>query len=367
MENLSSGFIDTEISKEDAFSGVAPIYTSVSGYTCLYVGVRYGKKHILKTLSPSYRSEKFYEQALRKEFAIGYQLEHPHIAHTMGWEVVDGIGPCIIMEYVDGETLRDFMAKGRLTEELARKIIGELCNALQYLHTKQVIHRDLKPENIMITHNGNNVKLIDFSLSDCDDYTLLKLPAGTRYYMAPETLLPDTKADLRADIYSLGIIIGEMASLLKSRHLAAVSRKCTRQAREKRYTSDMAVFRAVWQKPWQLPLRWVAVIAVVMLLGVGGWSLLQSRRSFQTPHYFPVYGNVVEDEACRRILTDEARRLKLDGAVLTASDSIRVMQQISRQLDRTFPQAVMQRTTAYQGMMQYWQNEVAKLSATGKS
>ena len=60
---------------------------------------------------------------------------------------------------------------------------------------------------------------------------------------------------------------------------------------------------------------------------------------------FPGLRQCVEDEACRRILTDEARRLKLDGAVLTASDSIRVMQQISRQLDRTFPQAAMQRTT----------------------
>lgn len=69
-----------------------------------------------------------------------------------------------------------------------------------------------------MTHNGHNVKLIDFGLSDCDDYDALKLPAGTRYYLAPEALKPGQPLDLRADIYSLGIIIGEMAESLKDKN-----------------------------------------------------------------------------------------------------------------------------------------------------
>ena len=92
---------------------------------------------------------------------------------------------CILLEYVDGVTLKEFMQHGKLTRPVAVKIINELCSALQYIHSKQIVHRDLKPDNILITHNGNNVKLIDFSLSDCDDYDVLKLPAGTRYYLAP--------------------------------------------------------------------------------------------------------------------------------------------------------------------------------------
>lgn len=133
------------------------------------------------------------------------------------------------------------MQHGKLTLPLAIKIITELCSALQYIHSKQIVHRDLKPSNILITHNGNNIKLIDFSLSDCDDYDVLKLPAGTRYYLAPEIFQSGTSLDLRADIYSLGVIIGEMATLLKDKHLAAISRKCTRQKRDKRYASATEV------------------------------------------------------------------------------------------------------------------------------
>lgn len=151
-----------------------------------------------------YEGTVFYEQALKKEFNIGYQLEHPHICRTLGWESVPSIGCCILLEYVDGVTLKEFMQHGKLTRPVAVKIINELCSALQYIHSKQIVHRDLKPDNILITHNGNNVKLIDFSLSDCDDYDVLKLPAGTRYYLAPEMLQPDVSLDLRADIYSLG-------------------------------------------------------------------------------------------------------------------------------------------------------------------
>ena len=58
-----------------------------------------------------------------------------------------------------------------------------------YIHAKQIVHRDLKPSNIMITHNGNHVKLIDFGLSDNDDFALLKQPAGTPGYISPEQIV----------------------------------------------------------------------------------------------------------------------------------------------------------------------------------
>ena len=151
-------------------------------------------------------------------------LSHPNIVKVYDVSFGDRI-QYIVMEYIDGLTLREFMEQGRLTPELARKFVQELCSALGYLHGKQIVHRDLKPENILVTYNGNNIKLIDFGLSDCDDYDVLKLPAGTRYYLAPEALKPGQPLDLRADIYSLGIILGEMAERLKDKRLAAVSRR----------------------------------------------------------------------------------------------------------------------------------------------
>lgn len=70
-------------------------------------------------------------------------------------------------------------------------------------------HRDLKPSNIMITHNGKQVKVIDFGLADTDTHAVFKQPAGTRHYMAPEQA-SSTVPDVRNDIYSLGVIILKM-------------------------------------------------------------------------------------------------------------------------------------------------------------
>lgn len=123
------------------------IYSSASGYNRLFRCERYGRIHVLKTLQTSYVGSRFHEQALHKEFAIGYQLEHPHICRTLGWEQVPGLGCCIVMEYIDGMTLKAFMQQGKLTPLLARKLIAELCGALKYMHSKQIVHRDLKPDN----------------------------------------------------------------------------------------------------------------------------------------------------------------------------------------------------------------------------
>ena len=294
-DTFTSGFIGQTMSPVDvAFTDIQEIYTSRSGWNRLFRCHRHGKLHVLKTLQPMYKGTAFYEQALKKEFNIGYQLEHPHICRTLGWENVPSVGCCILLEYVDGVTLKEFMQQGKLTRPMAVKIINELCSALQYIHSKQIVHRDLKPDNILITHNGNNVKLIDFSLSDCDDYDVLKLPAGTRYYLAPEMLQPDVSLDLRADIYSLGVIIGEMATALKDKQLAAVSRKCTRRKREKRYVSVVEVANAVTvPRRKRLYMGMVAaVLAGVVCVGayaVAGDLLPISVSS--SPSFYPVYGN----------------------------------------------------------------------------
>lgn len=288
---VSSGFIDADIqSGEQRFSNLSEVYVSVSGYARLFRCQRYNRLHILKALKPEYIGSNFYEQALRKEFDIGYQLEHPHICRALGWETLPELGHCIVMEYIDGITLKEFMQRGLLTPELARKFITELCSALHYLHGKQIVHRDLKPENILVTHNGYNVKLIDFGLSDCDDYDALKLPAGTRYYLAPEALKPGQPLDLRADIYSLGIIIGEMAECIKDKKLAAVSRKCTRRNPKERYPSALEVSRCVRGRT--VPFRRYGMLtAGVVLLCALGYAAYVFLAPEQTPALLPVYGN----------------------------------------------------------------------------
>lgn len=354
-EVVTSGFVDEGMfSAGEQFSNVREFYSSASGYSRLFRCERYGKVHVLKALQLFYVNSVLHEQALRKEFNIGYQLEHPHICHTLGWEQVSGLGNCILMEYIDGVTLKELMEQGRLTDSLAYKIIGELCEALSYLHQKQIIHRDLKPANILITHNGNNVKLIDFGLSDCDDYDILKMPAGTRYYLAPEVLQTDgVSIDLRADIYSLGVVIGEMASLLKDKKLAAISRKCTQRKREKRYPSAAEVAMALKKK--QHPVYGYAAIAavVVAMSGAVGGSLLSGDEKAE-PMPLPVYGNVSESGTCRRILADERIRLseenrkeQPDRETAAEADSLRLMLRLREALDADYPLPVQRRSEAY--------------------
>lgn len=354
-EVVTSGFVDEGMfSAGEQFSNVREFYSSASGYNRLFRCERYGKVHVLKALQPFYANSVLHEQALRKEFNIGYQLEHPHICHTLGWEQVSGLGNCILMEYIDGVTLKELMEQGRLTDSLAYKIIGELCEALSYLHNKQIIHRDLKPGNILITHNGNNVKLIDFSLSDCDDYDILKMPAGTRYYLAPEVLQTDgVSIDLRADIYSLGVVIGEMASLLKDKRLAAISRRCTQRKREKRYQSAAEVVMALKKKQHSV-YGYAAIVAVVVAMSgaVGGLLLSEDEKAESMP--LPVYGNVSESGACRRILADERIRLneenrkeQPDRETAAEADSLRLMLRLREALDADYPLPVQRRSEAY--------------------
>lgn len=279
----TSGFIDGEPRQDDAqFTHIEKLYASPNGYTRLFKCERMGKLHILKSLQANYIGVDFYEQALKKEFNMGFPLDHPHICRTLSWEQVEGLGHCIVLEYIDGETLQRLMESNRLNPQLARKIIAELCSALDYLHKKQIVHRDLKPSNILLTHNGDNVKLIDFSLADADDSLLLKLPAGTRRYLAPETL-EDVPLDCRADIYSLGIIIGEMAEKLNDRHLACVSQKCTHRNRAQRPANAQELMQALEKHsfPWRLLLIVIMVLCLIALAFMFGeqGSLFQNNNS----------------------------------------------------------------------------------------
>ena len=236
----SSGFVIQENNSEmiSSFHSIKEIETK--GYSCLYTATKFGKKVILKGLKPEFKKERFYQDLLKKEFEISYFLDHPNIVKIIDFQNILNIGDCIVMEYVEGVTLREFIESQRIEEAQNRrdkrvyeKIFNELLDAMEYFHSKQIIHRDLKPDNILITNNGNNVKIIDFGLSDADDYVILKQAAGTRKYAAPEQLIPNNTIDCRADIYSLGIILKN--NFPKSYH--KIAEKCAQQDKEKRFSS----------------------------------------------------------------------------------------------------------------------------------
>ncbi|MDE7115999.1 MAG: serine/threonine protein kinase [Muribaculaceae bacterium] len=283
-DSESSGFIyNAEDAKDsgisyilsDKFDNILPLYDSQTGPFRLLSAVRYGKKYVLKCLKNDNSVPSIYEAAFLKEFEIGMSLDHTNVRSTIGIQEIEGIGKAIILEYIDGENLEQFLSRGNITKEKARNILTQICSALGYMHRKQIIHRDLKPSNIMVTHSGETVKIIDFSLSDSDAFMIAKNPAGTLSYMAPEAFEEGYRTDSKADIWSLGKIARLLSEASGDLNLYGIASRCmkknpndrprdvetiveTLKTREK-YHLDYFSLRSA-------SLTWVLTITILILL-----------------------------------------------------------------------------------------------------
>lgn len=197
----------------------------------LYKSSRHRRIVALKCVRPEFRDNPLYWDMLRKEYEIGHSLNHPNIREYYSLSNDPELGICLEMEWVDGDSLDLLLPECRRNAELRDKITRQILDAVRFMHLKQVIHRDLKPGNILVTRNGQNVKLIDFSLSDSDSHLVLKGNAGTARYASPEQK-ECGPADFRSDIFSIGVILSEMSD---SRRYRNVSRKCMRPDKDRRY------------------------------------------------------------------------------------------------------------------------------------
>ena len=259
----ASGFFETPTMAQHPRQGMFELVSSSpESYCDIWRADKDGRFRIYKALKSEYAGDQVYERLLRKEFEIGYSLDHPNICEYYAFVNLPPLGNCIEMEWIDGCSLDSLLPRGTVGKTLAVKIISEICDALSYMHSKQVVHRDLKPSNIMLTYNGNNVKLIDFGLSDTDAHSVLKGSAGTQVYASPE-LISGKTVDFRSDIFSLGCVIDRLSPTY-----ARVARKCCQRAPAKRFQSALDVKKAIERKP--LAPFAVAAVALV-LLGSALW------------------------------------------------------------------------------------------------
>ena len=239
------------------------------GATCDTFRVKvYGKLHFLKRLKAEYAGDIRYQEALRKEFETGYRLEHPNLVRYLSLDK-----DSILMEYVEGETLSQRLAKNpdyfkqpRHTDKLVRQLLG----VLDYLHSHQVLHLDLKPDNILLTHINDDVKLID--LGFCYTDTFADTQGHTNAFAAPEQK-EGGAVDVRSDIYAFGKILGLLPDHFLYNKVIA---RCTAENPSARYQSiDEILYDINHRRRYFLYAAAFAAIVAVLAIGI---ALLTHRE-----------------------------------------------------------------------------------------
>ena len=235
-----------------------------TAYSKLWRVSRDGKYFLIKTTK---NNSEYQQKMLRREYEISIGCDNPNIVHVFTYERNLPEGDGIVMEYIEGRTLDEFLLE-KPSLKTKQRIFGELLSAVNYLHKRGIIHNDLKPENILITRADNTLKIIDFGLADNDAFYVLKTLGCTQRYASPELLSQDVRArlatskqkiDARSDIYSIGII---MHDIFDGRYKRIIN-KCIKENVGSRY-SDISSLQRKWNdrnKVWK-NLAFIVILLV---------------------------------------------------------------------------------------------------------
>jgi eukaryotic-like serine/threonine-protein kinase len=179
-----------------------------------------GKRVAIKRLDARLAVDASSFERFRREALAACRIESPYVVQVFDWGKAKDNSPFIVMELLDGRSLRDhFEREGRLEAVEASAIAVQILKGLYRIHQAQVLHRDLKPENVFLCDYNEEapfVKLLDFGISKqllttatAEQVTDTGVVLGTATYMSPEQAKGDKELDARSDLYSLGAVLYE--------------------------------------------------------------------------------------------------------------------------------------------------------------
>ncbi len=195
-----------ELQEQIGGGGMAVVYRAVDTLLNRQVAV--------KMLRPQYAGDEEFVNRFRREAQSAASLSHPNIVSLYDVGVTPNMEHYIVMEYVDGPTLKDVIReRAPLSVKETLDIARQICDALEHAHDHNIIHRDIKPHNILLTKSGH-VKVTDFGIARASTGNTIThhqshSVLGSVHYFSPEQAR-GAATDVKSDIYSLGVVIYEM-------------------------------------------------------------------------------------------------------------------------------------------------------------
>ncbi len=213
-------------SEADRYTIIAPIGKGGMGEVFRARDNRLERDVALKILPAAYASNPDRLRRLEQEARAAGQINHPNVVAVYDVATVNG-ATCIVSELLEGETLGQRLARGRIPDSQAIRYAVQIAEGLAAAHRRGVVHRDLKPDNIFLTTDGDRAKILDFGLAQSFEPVLdgptvphptqPGMVVGTVGYMAPEQVRGGA-ADQRSDIFSFGVVLFEMLSGRRAFH-----------------------------------------------------------------------------------------------------------------------------------------------------
>ena len=281
------------------YADLRPLYASRYGNSRIFTANNHGKKVIVKALKAECADDAACKASLRQEYETTSMLDNKYIRKAIDFTNIEGLGDCIIFEYVDGKSLSEHVRVGTLSEKQVKSILTEVCDGLNFLHRNGLVHCNLNPENVMVSANDGHVKLIDIGVPETKQDADRELLIKEMEFVAPE-IIKGEDFDSRADIYSIGKIMEFIGERNISKQFHAAATHCTQFSKEQRFDTISDVRSAISKGHSFVKIIILVVVAAI----VAALAII----------YVPkIRANVEKERAERRVVEFNRELEKIQG------------------------------------------------------